>query len=50
MIKQKLYSFYPKKMVREVVSSITDSECSGVSEFINVPKEEIITVLSNLSK
>lgn len=50
VIKQKLCSFYPKKMVREVVSSITDTEYSGVSEFINVPKEEIITVLSNLSK
>lgn len=50
VIKQKLYSFYPKKNVREVVSGITDSEYSNVSEFINVPKEEIITVLSNLSR
>ena len=50
VIKHKLYGFYPREMVREVISSITDGEYSSVSGFINVPKEEIITVLSNLSK
>lgn len=49
-LKQELYSFYSKKRAQKVVSSITDSQYSQVSEFLNIPKEEIMTVMSNLSK
>jgi len=49
-LKQELYKFYSKKKVRKVVSSITDSQYNRVSEFLTISKEEIVTVISNLSK